>query len=169
VTKQARVGFDDLRAADGPVVAEQTTFGWVDRTVLGAEGWRLAPAVLVEQLRDVSEPADLVLIPRRQPRVMNGQPRTDTTHDRFEILVHETDAQRLGVADGALSRLESVTGSITGPVRIDESVLPGTVSVPHGWANANVNALISSRTDVDGLTGMARQSGTPVSLSPVSQ
>jgi hypothetical protein len=41
------------------------------------------------------------------------------------------------------------------------------MSVPHGWSGPhNVNQLTST-TDVDGLTGMPRFSGLPVSLHPV--
>jgi hypothetical protein len=37
------------------------------------------------------------------------------------------------------------------------------VSITHGWADANVNRLISSR-DLDPLTGMPRMSGTAVTI-----
>lgn len=39
------------------------------------------------------------------------------------------------------------------------------VSVPHGHAGANVN-LLTSKDDIDLVTGMTRYSGVPVSLRP---
>ena len=50
--------------------------------------------------------------------------------------------------------------------RVTETMRPGVVSISHGWAEANVNLLISSR-DLDPLTGMPRSSGTAVSLHRV--
>ena len=45
---------------------------------------------------------------------------------------------------------------------------PGAVSISHGWADTNVNRLISS-DDLDPLTGMPRSSGTAVSLERVAE
>ena len=45
------------------------------------------------------------------------------------------------------------------------SVRRGAVSVPHGHAAANVN-LLTSKDDIDLVTGMTRYSGVPVSLHP---
>ena len=41
----------------------------------------------------------------------------------------------------------------------------GAVSVPHGHAGANVN-LLTSKDDIDVVTGIIRNSGVPVSLHP---
>ena len=49
--------------------------------------------------------------------------------------------------------------------RIDPSMRVGAVSVPHGHQGANVN-LLTSKDDIDLITGMARYSGIPVSVHP---
>ncbi len=68
-----------------------------------------------------------------------------------------SDEQRL-IARSAL-------GKLTGVARVDASVRRGAVSVPHGHAGANVNVL-TSKDDIDLVTGMTRYSGVPVSLHP---
>ena len=44
-------------------------------------------------------------------------------------------------------------------------LVPGAVSVPHGYPGANVN-LLTDDADIDPLTGMTRYSGLPVSIAP---
>jgi hypothetical protein len=48
---------------------------------------------------------------------------------------------------------------------VDACVRRGAVAVPHGHAGANVN-LLTSKDDIDLVTGMTRYSGVPVSLHP---
>jgi anaerobic selenocysteine-containing dehydrogenase len=98
------------------------------------------------------------------PKRFNGRPLT--TDDRPEVLVHPDDADALGLAEGDLVEVTSETGSVTVPARLAPSMRPGAVSINHGWAEANVNRLISSRA-VDPLTGMPRMSGTAVTLRRV--
>jgi anaerobic selenocysteine-containing dehydrogenase len=81
------------------------------------------------------------------------------------VLVHPADAARAGVIDGARVMVTSATGSLTAVARLDPDLRPGVVSVAHGWEGANVNHLISSRDDVEPLTGMPRSSGTVVVLA----
>jgi hypothetical protein len=56
-------------------------------------------------------------------------------------------------------------GELTGVARVDASVRRGAVSVPHGQAGAHVN-LLTTRDDIDPVTGMTRYSGMPVSPHP---
>jgi anaerobic selenocysteine-containing dehydrogenase len=150
--------------AAGSVAHPGPLFGWFHENSLGEEGWRLAPPKLVERLGQLGPPAPLVLVPRRQPRHVNAQLRGQG--DRPELFVHPDDAAEAGVADGQLARVTSASGSIRMRARVDPHLRRGVVSIPHGWAEANVNELISCTTDVDPLTGMPLMSGTPVSLGP---
>ena len=50
-------------------------------------------------------------------------------------------------------------------VAVDPSMRVGAVSVPHGHQDANVN-LLTSKDDIDLITGMAHYSGIPVSIHP---
>ena len=59
--------------------------------------------------------------------------------------------------------VRSKHGELTGIAKVDASIRRGAVSVPHGHADANVN-LLTSKDDIDPVTGMTRYSGVPVSL-----
>lgn len=161
---RARVGFDEISAARYARRDEERDDGWVDEHVRRLGGWRLAPALLVEQLAGLGrmEVDSLVLVPRRQRRHLNAQLRY--LGDRPEILVHPDDARRQGLEDGADVLVRSAYGEIRGPVRVESTVGRGNVSVPHGWGDTNVN-ILTSKDDVDPITGMPLYSGLAVSLS----
>ena len=108
------------------------------------------------------------------PMLVSGPPSC-TLH------VHPQDAARYGLTDGATAELRSRTGAIRADVEITDEVMPGVVSLPHGWGHgaagarmtvatahpgANSNVL-SDETLIDELSGNAVLNGIPVSLSPV--
>ena len=96
-------------------------------------------------------------------RRLNAQ--LDFLGETAEIVVHPDDAAAAGVSNGQRLIVRSEHGELTGVARVDASVRRGAVSVPHGHAGANVN-LLTSKDDIDLVTGMTRYSGVPVSLHP---
>ncbi|MBP6683703.1 MAG: hypothetical protein KA159_10345, partial [Halioglobus sp.] len=95
------------------------------------------------------------------------------------VYVHPADAAKLGLGEGDIADIQSATGAIRLPVRLLDELMPGTVSVPHGWghqhayglavasrlAGANVNLLAADGPgSVEPLSGMAHLSGIPVTL-----
>lgn len=166
---RGRATLEELREADGGVLAEEAVFGWVTDKVLPGRRWRVAPQPLVEQLATLADPPDLVLVPRRQLRHLNSQlARTGTRDGRRDeplLLLHMADAASAGVVDGQLVRVTSDNGALVCAAAIDPNCRRGTVSVPHGHSDINVNALTSGAT-LDPLTGMVLQSGVEVSLTP---
>jgi anaerobic selenocysteine-containing dehydrogenase len=100
---------------------------------------------------------------------------------RGTALVHPADAARCGVADGALAQLTGPGGSVQVTVELSDSLMPGVMSLPHGWGHdlpgaqlgvaaqrpgANLNALL----DIDArdpLSGNAVLSGVAVTLTAV--
>jgi anaerobic selenocysteine-containing dehydrogenase len=154
--------FEQLKAEQAPLVESSIPYGWVtSRLPFGR--WELAPAVLVDQLTTLPAPAPLVLIPRRPIGRLNSQPFRDG--DRPEALVHPDDAAAAGVGEGELIDVTSATGTLRLTARVTDSVVPGSVSIQHGWEATNVNLLIDSH-DLDPLTGMAHLSGTAVRIVP---
>jgi anaerobic selenocysteine-containing dehydrogenase len=136
---------------------------WVEQHVERLGGWRLAPRLLVEQLDALRAPAPLVLVPRRQMRRLNSQ--LEFLGAAAEIVIHPDDAAAAGVVDGHTVIVRGELGELSGVAKVDASIRRGAVSVPHGHAGANVN-LLTSKDDIDLVTGMTRYSGVPVSLHP---
>src|SRR5439155_11492482 len=104
----------------------------------------LAPAELVadtERLRaalhrSIDDDA-LVLIGRRQLRSnnswMHNLPVLVKGKARCTLHVHPDDAERLGLGD--VARVRSRVGEVVAPVEVTEDVMPGGVSLPHGWGH----------------------------------
>jgi anaerobic selenocysteine-containing dehydrogenase len=163
VSSGGRAPYDELVTNGWAEADRELPAPWVDRHIERLGGWRLAPQVLVDQLNALREPAPLVLVPRRQMRRLNAQ--LEFLGEVAEIVVHPDDAAAAGVSDDQRLIVRSEHGELTGVARVDASVRRGAVSVPHGHASANVN-LLTSKDDIDLVTGMTRYSGIPVSLHP---
>jgi anaerobic selenocysteine-containing dehydrogenase len=152
----------------------------------------LAPAPIVAdvarlhaELEKEQEGADrLLLIGRRQLR--NNNSWMGNIHslakgrDRCTLLVHPSDAERLGLTDGGRALVRSRVGEVTAPVTVTGEVMPGVVSLPHGFGHdadgvrlrvarehAGVNTnLLTDEAVVDALSGNAVLNGIPVQVSP---
>ena len=49
--------------------------------------------------------------------------------------LHPDDAARLGLSEGELVRVSSRAGAVELPFEMTEDVMPGVVSIPHGWGH----------------------------------
>ena len=58
-----------------------------------------------------------------------GEPSACTLH------VHPDDAERYGLTDGGAAELRTRTGAVTAEVEVTDEVMPGVVSLPHGWGH----------------------------------
>jgi anaerobic selenocysteine-containing dehydrogenase len=134
---------------------------------------------LAEALPRLTAP-DLVLVGRRQLRTNNSWlrtlPRLAGGSSRCTLQVHADDATAAGVTHGNTAVLEAASGRIEVVVEVTDSVMPGVVCLPHGWApetggtwaqdatsGSNVNLLTPS-TGMDPLTGTAVLNAVPVRL-----
>jgi anaerobic selenocysteine-containing dehydrogenase len=125
----------------------------------------------------------LVLVGRRQLRSNNSWMHNLEVlvkgKEACTLHVHPDDAARLGLEDGAPARVAGRAGEVAVPVEVTDAVMPGVVSMPHGWghgadgaamgvaaahAGTNSNAL-SDETFVDALSGNAVLNGIPVQVS----
>ena len=68
--------------------------------------------------------------------------------------IHPDTAGEYGIADGDMMAVETRKGRIKIRVGTTEDLLPGVVSIPHGWAEANANVLteLEPRDPVTGYT-----------------
>ena len=158
-----RGGYDELTANGWAEAPLELPAPWVENHVERMGGWRLAPRLLVEQLDALPKPAPLVLVPRRQMSRLNSQ--LEFLGEALEVVVHPDNAAAAGLSDNAPLIVRSEHGQLTGVAKVDASVRRGAVSVPHGHAGANVN-LLTSKDDIDLVTGMTRYSSIPVTLHP---
>jgi anaerobic selenocysteine-containing dehydrogenase len=133
----------------------------------------------------VDASAGFVLIGRRQLRNnnswMHNVPKLMTGKPRCTLLVHPDDARRLGVREGDEVRVTSRVGNVVAPVEIDGGIMPGVVSLPHGFghdragtgqsvARAHAGVSINDVTDdqrIDAVSGVAAFTGVPVQLEAV--
>ncbi|MEM8660996.1 MAG: molybdopterin dinucleotide binding domain-containing protein, partial [Pseudomonadota bacterium] len=100
--------------------------------------------------------------------------------NRCSLLMHPDDMRMRNIADGSDVALSSRSGSITVQVESSEDVMPGVVSLPHGYGHnragirmaiARENAGVSCNdvTDdlaLDELSGNAAVNGVPVEVAP---
>jgi anaerobic selenocysteine-containing dehydrogenase len=164
IAQNASLPFKDIQA--NMLTKQPPNIGWVERYVdAKIGGWRLAPSLMIEQLRTLEEPAPLVLIPRRQKYHENS--KLLELRDAPCIFVSPSDAAAAGLKDGATVQVRSSSGMLQGVMKIDPTLRQGAMNVPHGWSGQyNVNRLTGT-TDVDPVSGMVRYSGLAVSLHPV--
>jgi anaerobic selenocysteine-containing dehydrogenase len=140
----------------------------------------------VDRLREglAARRDSLVLVGRRHLRSNNSWahnvPRLTGGSNTCTLQVHPDDADRLGLADGADAVLRSASGEVRAPVERTDTVMPGVVSLPHGWGHGvpgtrmtvaaqnpgvNVNA-VTDPSVVDPLSGNAVLNGVPVTVAP---
>jgi len=160
---------------------------------------QLAPEVLVKDVERVKTrllaraPQDfnghLLLIGRRQLRSNNSWMhnserlvRGNSAKPQCTLLMHPTDAAHRNLASGQTVQVRSRVGSVVVPVEISEEMMPGVVSIPHGWghgrdgiqldvAQQHAGASINDVTDnltIDALCGTAAFNGTCVMVGSYS-
>ena len=151
----------------------------------------LAPALLIKDLEraanDLARPApDLVIIGRRDMRTnnswMHNLPVLAKGPFRCTALVHPSDATRLGLQDGGQALLKNGARTVQAQVHISEEMMPGVVSLPHGWGHdlpgarlglaaerpgANLNALLDDQLR-DPVSGNAVLGGVAIEMEAVA-
>ena len=152
----------------------------------------LAPAPFVKDAQRLLATLDgdakdqpLLLIGRRHLRSnnswMHNSLRLVRGKDRCTLLMHPDDASRVGVAGETKVAVVSRTGRIEVPLELSDEVMPGVVSLPHGWghhrpgtelsvAGKHPGVSVNDLTDesvVDDLCGNAVLNGVPVRVEAV--
>ncbi|MCA1578721.1 MAG: molybdopterin-dependent oxidoreductase [Acidobacteria bacterium] len=154
----------------------------------------LAPEPMVKDIKRVKDRllnvdahlnGHLSLIGRRQlrsnnswmhntERLVKGNPAKPPC----TILMHPADAAQRDLTAGENVLVRSKIGEIVVPVQISNEMMPGVVSIPHGWghdregnqlsvAEQHAGASINDLTDnqaIDALCGTAAFNGTPVTV-----
>ncbi|HEY0383997.1 MAG TPA: molybdopterin-dependent oxidoreductase [Candidatus Elarobacter sp.] len=148
---------------------------------------KLAPPAFVADLARLESEfaapvAELVVIGRRQLRSnnswMHNAPRLMRGPDRCTLMINPLDAHARGIANGDSVEIRSAVGAVTVPAELTDALMPGVVSLPHGFGHARAGirqtvaaqkpgASLNDLTDpdrLDDLTGNAVLSGVPVTV-----
>lgn len=148
-----------------------------------------APQLCVDELACVEQSlftpdtgGDLRLIGRRHVRSnnswMHNYHRLVKGKPRHQLFMHPDDLAGLGITSGERVRVRSRTGSVEVEVEGTQDIMPGVVSLPHGWghdregarvaiarqhAGVSVNDLTDER-QLDGISGNAALCGVAVTV-----
>jgi len=136
------------------------------------------------ELFDNDNESELVLIGRRQVRSKNTQTQNCQRLMRGPnlclLFMHPDDLAARQLNDGQQVQVASKIGAITLPVKATEDIMPGVVSIPHGFdhgrpgthlhvASGHPGASVNDLTDdtqIDTLTGMPSFNGLAVTVGP---
>jgi anaerobic selenocysteine-containing dehydrogenase len=150
----------------------------------------LAPEMLVKDavrlrrsLARRLEPGSLVLIGRRQVRDNNSWMHNVEAlakgRERCTLIIHPRDAAERGIGDGDRVKVSSRVGEVLVPAAVSDEVMPGVVSLPHGFGHGiagtqlqvaarrpgvNSNRLADEQL-IDELSGNAVLCGIPVEVA----
>lgn len=125
---------------------------------------------------------EVVLIGRRHLRSNNSWMHNVSTlvggSNKCTLQINPIDVDRLGLDGEAL--VKSAAGELIVPLEPTDSIMPGVVSLPHGWghgasnqtvasAHAGVNAnTLTDDTHIDVPSGNAVFNGVPVTITAVA-
>ncbi len=130
-------------------------------------------------------PAGLLLIGRRDLRSnnswMHNALRLVKGKPRCTLLIHPEDAEARGVRPGDVVEIESRTGAVLAPVEVSDAILPGVVSLPHGWGHHRAGTRLpvaeqypgvslndlTDEAEIDELCGTSVLAGVPVTVTRV--
>jgi len=144
---------------------------------------KLDKGLLAEDTPPTASEFDLQLIGRRDPRTnnswMHNSHRMVKGKQRCLALVHPLDAEPRALQDGDMAVVRSRVGVIRIPVSISKDMMPGVISIPHGWGHkmdgvglriasehAGVNTnILTDDYFLDSISGNTALNGVPVSLS----
>ena len=151
----------------------------------------LAPDLVVADLERVHEafanastlsPGDLLLIGRRHQRDCNSWLHNTTRltkgRPRHQLLMHPDDLSSRDLADGQMVRVSSRVGTVEVEVASSADMMPGVVSLPHGYGHAVPGTRLGNASVVPGVSindltdpyrldvsGNAALSGVPVTVA----
>ena len=152
---------------------------------------RLAPQYLLDDLPRLAlrlerAPDELVLVSRRHLRSNNSWLHNVAPlmkgRDRCTLLMHTDDATKRSMTTGDRVAVTSAGGRIEVPVEVTDEIMPGVVSMPHGWGHGkpgtrmavandspgvNTN-ILSPPTFIDEPSGNGALNGIPVTVDPIA-
>ena len=150
-----------------------------------------APSPCMEDLErfraemEEAKVSDFVVIGRRHIRNnnswMHNSHRLIKGKNRCTLMMHPDDAERLSLGNEDIARVSNHVGAVELPVEITEDIMPGVVSIPHGFGHNRKGVKLSIAAErpgvslndltdpakIDVLSGNAVLNGVPVEVEAV--
>ena len=183
------ITMDEIKAAPNGIDLGPLKPGAIDRLATHNNKIQLAPDFIIKDLQRLSEQANstdtnsLLLIGRRHIRSnnswMHNYHRLVKGKPRWQLFMHPDDLARLEIENESQVVIKSRVGEITTQVLASEEMMPGVVSLPHGWGHnikgvkmgiatkqkgVNCNVLTDDQF-IDQASGNAALNGVPVTIS----
>jgi anaerobic selenocysteine-containing dehydrogenase len=110
---------------------------------------------------------------------MHNAARLTRGKPRHQLLMHPDDLAARGLADRATVQVASRVGKVVVEVRATDEVMPGVVSLPHGYGHAQPGVRMAGAVAMPGVSindltdperldasGNAALNGVPVTVTP---
>ena len=128
-------------------------------------------------------PDGLLLVGRRHQRDnnswMHNTPRLTKGKARHQLYMHPADLAERAIPDGSLVRVASAVGTVEVEVQASDDMMPGVVSLPHGYGHRRPGVRLRQAVELPGASmndltdpavldasGNAVRSGVPVTVTP---
>ncbi len=104
----------------------------------------------------VTTEGDLLLVGRRSQRDgnswMHNLPRLTSGRPRHRLLIHPDDAATRDISDGDVVEVTSSTGKVRIDTHVSDEMMPGVVSLPHGYGHAMPGVQLRNATTLPGVS-----------------
>ena len=186
----------DITLADLDAAPDGIDFGPLyprlpDRLKTEDKRLHCAPSPCMEDLErfraemEEAKVSDFVVIGRRHIRNnnswMHNSRRLIKGKNRCTLMMHPDDAERLSLGNEDIARVSNHVGAVELPVEITEDIMPGVVSIPHGFGHNRKGVKLSIAAErpgvslndltdpakIDVLSGNAVLNGVPVEVEAV--
>jgi anaerobic selenocysteine-containing dehydrogenase len=184
-----RTGSDRLsvkRLSAGPVDLGALEPCLPERLMTSTKRVVAAPSPVLEDLARLDaapvHAGGLLLVGRRHQRDnnswMHNSPRLTKGRPRHQLYMHPADMVSRDLADGSVVRVASAVGEVEVEVQASEDMMPGVVSLPHGYGHRQRGVRLREAVELPGasmndltdpavldVSGNAVLSGVPVTVT----
>ena len=183
------ITMEEIKAAPHGIDLGALKTGAIARLATNNGHIKMAPDFIIDDLSRlkakplIEDKDSLLLIGRRHIRSnnswMHNYHRLVKGKPRWQLYMHPDDLARLGIDNESQVTVSSRVGKITTQVIASDEMMPGVVSLPHGWGHnkkgvkmtiakeqqgVNCNVLTDDQF-IDQLSGNAALNGVPVQVS----
>ena len=124
----------------------------------------------LDRVLEEAEPEGLLLIGRRHLRSNNSWMHNIKPlvagRNRCTLQMHPDDAAKHRVEAGGVVEISSRVGRIQAPVELNADLMPGVVSLPHGWGHGQAGSRLGVAAAHQGVNSNRLTDGLP--LDPLS-